>query len=110
MTDDTITPDITETPVVEKRHKRKNRRPERVLPRAVFRRIVREITQECAPTRELRFQENAIDALQEAGEDLLKERFRTCGVLADMCRNSTVKERHWACCDHINDLNHQVRG
>jgi histone H3/H4 len=101
--------DQPETQTKEKRHKRKKNAPERAIPRSVFRRLVRELADTHVPHINVRFQDDAFEALQQAGEDMLGERFSTCGLLAELCRHSTVKERHWHCGDHLHQRQEHAR-
>jgi histone H3 len=72
--------------------KRKARR-EFSIPKVSFRRLVQEIASEYKS--DLRFQQEALDALQESSENLIIEQFHRCSELADLCKLDTVREEHW---------------
>lgn len=63
------------------------------IPRVTFRRLVHEIASDYKS--DLRFQREAIDALQEASETLVSERFARCSQLVDLCKLDTVRDEHW---------------
>jgi histone H3/H4 len=63
------------------------------IPRVSFRRLVEEIAAGCKS--DLRFQQDAIDALQESTESLISERFVRCAELAELCKLDTVRDDHW---------------
>lgn len=44
---------------------------------------------------DLRFQSDAIDALQGSAEDLIASRFARCSQLVDLCNRDTVRQEHW---------------
>jgi histone H3/H4 len=68
-------------------------RAELCIPKLSFRRLVQEIAQ--GFKSDLRFQQDGIDALQEAVEMLVIERFKKCARLAELCRKDTVRDEHW---------------
>lgn len=72
--------------------KRKARR-EFSIPKVSFRRLVQEIASEYKS--DLRFQQEAVDILQETAEGLVVERFKKCARIADLCRMDTVRSEHW---------------
>ena len=72
--------------------KRKARR-EFCIPKASFRRLVQEVASEFKS--DMRFQQEALDALQESTENLVVERFHRCSELAELCKLDTVREEHW---------------
>ena len=78
-------------PIVKRRHS-SNRR-EFAIPRVSFRRLVEEIAGEFKS--DLRFQPEAIEALQASAEDLLSTRFARCSQLVELCKRDTVREEHW---------------
>lgn len=63
------------------------------IPRVTFFRLVHEIASDFKS--DLRFQREAVDALQEASETLVAERFARCSQLADLCKLDTVRDEHW---------------
>jgi histone H3/H4 len=63
------------------------------IPRVTFRRLVHEIAAEHKP--DLRIQNGAFEALQEAAEALVSERFVRCSQLVDLCKLDTVRDEHW---------------
>jgi histone H3 len=63
------------------------------IPKATFRRLVQEIADKCHS--DLRFQSEAIEALQTASEGLLVQNFQKCSELAELCRMDTVRDKHW---------------
>lgn len=63
------------------------------IPRVSFRRLVEELAAECKS--DLRFQQDAIEALQESAENLIAERFVRCAELAELCKLDTVRDDHW---------------
>lgn len=63
------------------------------IPKQSFRRLVQEITSKCKS--DIRIQQEALDALQEAVEILIIERFQKCARLAEVCRKDTVYAEHW---------------
>lgn len=63
------------------------------IPRVTFRRLVQEIAADYKS--DLRFQRDAIEALQEASEILVSERFARCSELVDLCKLDTVRDEHW---------------
>lgn len=63
------------------------------IPRVTFRRLVHEIASDYHS--DLRFQRGAYDALQEASETLISERFARCSQLVDLCKLDTVRDEHW---------------
>lgn len=81
--------------VVEPLISKKRRRSKQgyAIPRVSFRRLVDEIASECKS--DMRFQQDAIDALQHSAEDLIVSRFHRCSELADLCKRDTVQQEHW---------------
>jgi len=63
------------------------------IPRVTFHRLVHEIASNYKS--DLRFQPDAIEALQEAGETLVAERFARCSQLVNLCKLDTVRDEHW---------------
>lgn len=68
-------------------------RAELCIPKLSFRKLVQEIAQ--GFKSDLRFQQDGLDALQEAVEMLVIERFKKCSRLAELCRKDTVRGEHW---------------
>jgi histone H3/H4 len=83
----------TASPVKPAIAKRNRHRREFAIPRGSFRKLVHEIA--AGFKSDLRFQGDAIDALQESAERLLLERFERCAALADLCKLDTVRGEHW---------------
>ena len=81
------------TTSTDKKTKRRPVRRQFDIPRATFRRLVQEITQDIKS--DIRFQGGAFDALQSASEELLGRRFVRCSQLADLCKLDTVRDEHW---------------
>ena len=84
-------------PASEVEHHRKKRRPNRrssdtgpVVPTAVFRRLVREITQDV--NSDLRWEAEALEALQVDAEAYLMQRFGEADKKRDMCKSRTLKK------------------
>ena len=73
--------------------KRRNKRVKFEIPRVSFRRLVEEIAAGCKS--DLRFQQDAMEALQESAENVLSERFVRCAELAELCKLDTVRDDHW---------------
>lgn len=63
------------------------------IPRQAFRRLVQEIADDFKS--DLRFQQEATDALKEAAETMLIDRFSRCSQLALLCKMDTVRDEHW---------------
>lgn len=63
------------------------------IPCVTFRRLVHEIAGQYKS--DLRFQREAVEALQEASEILVSERFARCSQLVDLCKLDTVRDEHW---------------
>jgi histone H3/H4 len=63
------------------------------LPKVTFRRLVQEIASNYKS--DLRFQPDGLDALQEAAEALILEKFESCARLAELCKMDTVRDEHW---------------
>jgi histone H3/H4 len=63
------------------------------IPRVTFRRLIHEIASEYKS--DLRFQREAYEALQEAAENVVCERFGRCSQLASLCKLDTVRDEHW---------------
>lgn len=80
---DAVKPSIT---------KRKNKSTF-AIPKGSFRKLVQEIAS--SYKSDLRFQREAIDALQESSETMLLDRFQRCSALADLCKLDTVRDEHW---------------
>jgi histone H3/H4 len=74
--------------------KRKSSAPvKNCIPKLTFRRLMREIV---ADNRsDMRLQKEAVEALQEAAEALVTERFQKCSQLAELCHIDTVRSDHW---------------
>lgn len=75
------------------RGRRVGTRPDLFIPKLSFLRLVQEIAAECKS--DLRFQQEAVDILQETAEGLIVERFKKCARIADLCRMDTVRSEHW---------------
>ena len=81
------------TTIIKKRS-RKNAKPARhCIPKLAFRRLMREIVDD--NKSDMRLQQGAVDALQEAAETLVTERFQKCSQLAELCHLDTVRSDHW---------------
>jgi histone H3/H4 len=63
------------------------------IPKVAFRRLVQEIAGDMKS--DLRFQPEAIEALQECAERLVTENFERCSHLAELCKLDTVRHEHW---------------
>ena len=63
------------------------------IPRVTFHRLVHEIAGKYKS--DLRIQRDAFEALQEAAEVLVSERFARCSQLVDLCKLDTVRDEHW---------------
>ena len=63
------------------------------IPRQAFRRLVYEIVSDIKS--DLRVQQDATDALQEAAEEVITRRFERCSPLVELCKKDTVKGEHW---------------
>jgi histone H3/H4 len=74
--------------IAKRRHKR-----EFSIPKVSFRKLVEEIASNYKS--DLRFQKEAIEALQESAETLISDRFARCSELADLCKLDTVRHEHW---------------
>lgn len=75
------------------RGRRGGTRPDMFIPKLSFLRLVQEIAGE--RKSDLRFQQEAVDILQETAENLVVERFKKCARIADLCRMDTVRSEHW---------------
>ena len=64
----------------------------RGIPRAVFERLVKEISQDIKA--DMQWQPEAIDALWESSERMIEARFQKAGDLARLCKVETVKPEH----------------
>jgi histone H3/H4 len=74
--------------------KRKSSAPiKNCIPRLTFRRLMREIVAD--NKSDMRLQQDAVEALQEAAEALVTERFQKCSQLAELCHLDTVRSDHW---------------
>ncbi len=73
-------------------NRRKPRR-DTAIPRLRFRKLVEEIASEFRS--DLRFHTDGVEALQQAAETYLADRFRRCSQLATLCKLDTVREDHW---------------
>ena len=71
------------------------RRPKQqyAIPKMAFRRLVQEIA--AGMKSDLRFQPEAIEALQECAERLVTDNFERCSHLAELCKLDTVRHEHW---------------
>jgi histone H3/H4 len=85
----TLEPTLSVKPAITKRKTRRQFE----IPRVTFRRLVHEIVAERKP--DLRVQNGAFEALQEAAEALVSERFSRCSQLVDLCKLDTVRDEHW---------------
>ena len=81
-------------------NRRKPRR-DTSIPRLTFRRIVEQLARDWKS--DLRFQDAAIEAMQEATENFLAHRFVRCARLARMCKIDTVRKDHWRFTGHDAD-------
>jgi histone H3/H4 len=75
------------------RGRRGGTRPDMFIPKLSFLRLVQEIASTFKS--DLRFQQEAVDVLQETAEGLVVERFKKCARIADLCRMDTVRSEHW---------------
>ena len=73
-------------------NRRKPRR-DTAIPRIKFRRLVKELMDNTRS--DMRIQQQAVEAIQEAAENMLSHRFVRCARLADLCKRDTVSEAHW---------------
>jgi histone H3/H4 len=73
--------------------RRVGRRPDLFIPKLSFQRLVHGIA--ARYHSDLRFQQEAIDILQETAEALVVERFQKCARVAELCRMDTVRREHW---------------
>jgi len=87
-TEESATPPVDNKPIAKRRPK-----PVYSIPRIPFRRLVQEIAD--SYKSDLRMQQAAVDALQEASETLLSERFGRCAELAELCKLDTIRDEHW---------------
>jgi len=69
------------------------KRPDLFIPKLSFQRLVHGIAARCRS--DLRFQQEAIDILQETAEGLLVERFQKCARVDELCKVDTVRREHW---------------
>jgi histone H3/H4 len=88
-------------PVADIEHHRKKRRPNRrssdvgpIVPSAVFRRLIREISQDIKS--DLRWEADALEALQVDAEAYLVGRFGEADRKREMCKSGTLKKIHFA--------------
>ncbi len=93
-------PSLQTEPAADAEHHRKKRRPNRkgsdvapVIPSAVFRRLVREIAQDFKS--DLRWEADALEALQVDAEAYLMERFSAADGKREMCNARTLKKLHF---------------
>ena len=73
--------------------RRGGKRPDLFIPKLSFQRLVHGIAARCRS--DLRFQQEAIDILQETAEGLLVDRFQKCSRVAELCKVDTVRRDHW---------------
>ena len=90
----------TAAPVVEAQHRRKKHKASRrasdlvsAVPTAVFRRLVREITQDVKS--DMRWEAVALEALQVDAEAFMIERFGDANKKREMCESRTLKKAHF---------------
>jgi len=88
------------SPVEKTEHRRKKHKPSRrasdlvsAVPTAVFRRLVREITQDVKS--DMRWEGEALEALQVDAEAFLIERFGDANKKREMCDSKTLKKAHF---------------
>lgn len=77
----------------ERKTKRRRLDDDQGIPKQAFRNLVHQIAHDIKS--DLRFQSEAMDALQAAAENLLTDRFRRCSELALLCKMDTVRTDHW---------------
>ena len=70
------------------RSSRRKTRRDTAIPRIKFRRLVKELMDEARS--DLRIQPDAVEALQEAVENMITHRFVRCARLAELCKRDTV--------------------
>jgi histone H3/H4 len=75
------------------RGRRGGSRPDMFIPKLSFLRLVQEIA--ATFKSDLRFQQEAVNVLQETAEGLVVERFKKCARIAGLCRMDTVRSEHW---------------
>ena len=75
------------------RGRRGGTRPDMFIPKLSFLRLVQEVASSFKS--DLRFQQEAVDVLQETAENLIVERFKKCARIANLCRMDTVRSEHW---------------
>jgi histone H3/H4 len=101
---ETLEPPAVDTllsaPVVEVAHRRKKHKVSRrasdlvsAVPTAVFRRLVRELTQDVKS--DMRWEAAALEALQVDAEAYMIERFGSANTKKEMCDCRTLKKVHF---------------
>ena len=89
-----VAPAAAQLPTKKRANKRKNPTPiKHCIPKLTFRRLMREIVAD--NKSDMRLQQEAVEALQEAAEALVTERFQKCSQLAELCHLDTVRSDHW---------------
>lgn len=91
---------LLSAPVVEVAHRRKKHKVSRrasdlvsAVPTAVFRRLVRELTQDVKS--DMRWEAAALEALQVDAEAYMIERFGNANTKKEMCDCRTLKKVHF---------------
>jgi histone H3/H4 len=92
MSDTAIAPESTPVKSVRGRIKRKS---PYVLPRAIFRKIVKEIVQENKSGDRVCIYADAYEALQTVSEDFITQRFYNANVICDLMKNKTLQSKHF---------------
>ena len=82
--------------------RRVGRRPDLFIPKLSFQRLVHGTAAKFHS--DLRFQQEAIDILQETAEALVVERFQKCARIAELCRMDTVRREHWQFVSNEEDV------
>jgi histone H3/H4 len=87
-------PPVDPDGIKKRSRRRKNAKPTKhCIPKLAFRRLMQEIVAD--NKSDMRLQQEAVDALQEAAESLVTERFQKCSQLAELCNLDTVRADHW---------------
>ena len=85
---------VTAPPVVEPtRKRRRNHKEDPIIPVAAFQRLVREISQE--RKEDIRWEGEALKALQVAAEAHLLEKFQRSDLLRELCNSKTLALKHF---------------
>ena len=90
-----VVPDAVSLEHRRKKHKVSRRASDLVsaVPTAVFRRLVREITQDIKS--DIRWEAEALEALQVDAEAFMIERFGEANRKREMCESRTLKKAHF---------------